>query len=479
MKKINAKTIAAVLCALTVVLVFVSTTIFAHNMATITGAMPTHGHLNHVEITTGINTHASNVEIVAELSATVNEVLVQEGQVVTAGEPIVTLDFRGTDEEVHRRIQELNSNFNEQLQNIQLNRNRHQVDIERIRYNIANTQRQITELQNETTRTDTVSDFDLRQAQEELQNAIEDLERQQQLSQAGAIPKQTLWNAEARVTTAQNRLDNTQRTYTESTLRNQDNTNDQIENRERQIRNLEHQLNILNQDERARQLDIQALALQETTARNDRDRRIYEYNLRLTNFDNNATITASATGVITNLNLNQGGHINPNQTLATIGQNLVIEADIPLTNTFITIGSTAVMHNSLHTVLGTVTNISLHDHAKRLTLALTGDTAVTLGETFTIQFETLSTESFTLVPNRAINRDSNGYFINQIRRRDGILGTEFYTERITVYIGDSDSNNTAVLRGITFFQPVVVASSRPFSEGETINLGNEGDFFAN
>ena len=150
---------------------------------------------------------------------------------------------------------------------------------------------------------------------------------------------------------------------------------------------------------------------------------------------------------------------------------------MPLSNNFITVGSYAMLHNSLHSLTGVVTNINLSDTGKVLTIY--AHSPITQGETFTIQFESRSTNSFTLVPNSAINRDSNGYFINQIRRREGVLGTEFFTERIHVYIGDNDSQHTAILRGITFFQPVVVASSQSFAEGETISLRNEGDFFAN
>ena len=85
--------------------------------------------------------------------------------------------------------------------------------------------------------------------------------------------------------------------------------------------------------------------------------------------------------------------------------------------------------------------------------------------------------SFILVPNGAVNRDNDGYFLNQIRRRQGILGTEFYTIRQDIFIGGSDSTHTAVIRGIQTFEPIAVLSDRPFTHGQTIRLQNEGDLF--
>jgi len=82
-----------------------------------------------------------------------------------------------------------------------------------------------------------------------------------------------------------------------------------------------------------------------------------------------------------------------------------------------------------------------------------------------------------LVPNGALNQDNDGYFVNQIKRRDGILGEEYYLERLDVYIGDSDSKNTAILQGITFFEPIALISDQPIAPGDVISVSNVGDFF--
>lgn len=52
-------------------------------------------------------------------------------------------------------------------------------------------------------------------------------------------------------------------------------------------------------------------------------------------------------------------------------------------------------------------------------------------------------------------------------------------ERLNIFIGDSDHQNTSVLRGIVFLEPIVLASSRALEAGITVLLKNPEDFFEN
>jgi hypothetical protein len=103
---------------------------------------------------------------------------------------------------------------------------------------------------------------------------------------------------------------------------------------------------------------------------------------------------------------------------------------------------------------------------------------ITAGETFDITFEKESTGSYILVPNGTLNMDGDGYFLYQVKQRNGLLGKEFYLEKLRVYTGDSDSDNTVITRGVTFFEPIVSLSDKGISEGDIVKLSNEGDFFA-
>lgn len=490
--RINIKSVAGGFVAILIILIFLSASIFNHNLPSVTAAMPNRGHLNQVELTTGIVQYANTIELAADISGTIENVLVREGEHVRAGQPLIEMNFRGADDEIHQRIEDATANFNEQIDNIRVSRSRAQLDLERVASNIINTQRQIDELKNETDREETVSDFEIRQTQSEIQRAEHDLSVVKQLAEAGIATQQELRNAENHLAILNDRLNNQQQIFNEHVDRNNERLEDQAENRARQIRNFEHQLETLKKDQRARNLDLESLSIQEESTRRAHDRRIEDYQSRLNDFSENSLIMADIDGVIVHLPVSQGQHVSANQRLVALGQNLVIEAEIPLSNTFVTVGSEAVLHNSAHTLDGVVTVVNPHEHAKRLTIEFVdflnseypADSNNTLpnisaGETFTIQFSARSSESFILVPNSAVNRDGDGYFLNQVRRRQGMLGTEFYTERLRVYIGESDTEHTAIIRGITFFEPIALASDRPFTERETIRLRNESDFFEN
>ena len=173
-----------------------------------------------------------------------------------------------------------------------------------------------------------------------------------------------------------------------------------------------------------------------------------------------------------------------------------------LDNNFIMVGDTCKLENSSMYIEGTVTKITPKDQVKEITVFVSANNQqseeaeaeknmlrkfgrqsfgdindITAGETFDITFEKESTGSYTLVPNGTLNMDSNGYFLYQVKQRNGILGKEYYAEKLRVYIGDSDTDNTVITSGIVFFEPIVSLSDKGFSEGDVVKLKNEGDFF--
>ena len=476
------KKTAAGVVAMLIILIFLSGTIHNFNMPTVTAAMPRRGTLNQIELTTGIVRHGKIIDLHADISGTVQALLVREGDAVSEGQPIIQMDFGGAEDEIAERIETAAANLQDQLNTLQLNRSGFEVDIARTNANIQNTQRQIDELRREEDRPDTVSDFEVRQARADLEQAQEDVNRIRQLADSGIATRVELTAAEANLASSQSRYERQQQLYNEQVERSLDNISDRAENRASQIKSLEHQLELFQQDLQARSLDIQTIHLQEEAARRDFQLRKSDYQRRIEDYTGSAVLTAPADGIIVLLPVNTGQHIHTNQLIASVGlaDNFIVETEIPLSNNFITAGDTGILFNASHTIEGTVTMVTPQEGAKKLTIVIEpGAAEVQSGETFNIRFEETSRESFVLVPNGAVNRDSDGYFLNQIRRRRGMLGTEFYTERLRVYIGDSDSENTAIVRGINFFEPIALVSDRPFSPGQSIRLRNEADFFEN
>lgn len=79
----------------------------------------------------------------------------------------------------------------------------------------------------------------------------------------------------------------------------------------------------------------------------------------------------------------------------------------------------------------------------------------------------------TLVSNSAVGQDSSGYFVYVLKERKGPLGNEFYVQKVTVAIGDSDNMKTAVLSGISAMDRVVTDSDKTLSANARVMLAKK------
>lgn len=78
----------------------------------------------------------------------------------------------------------------------------------------------------------------------------------------------------------------------------------------------------------------------------------------------------------------------------------------------------------------------------------------------------------TLVSNSAVGRGTVGYFVYVLKERKGPLGNEFYVQKVTVSIGDSDNTKTVVLSGITTTDKVISDSDKPLDDGSPVMISN-------
>jgi hypothetical protein len=201
---------------------------------------------------------------------------------------------------------------------------------------------------------------------------------------------------------------------------------------------------------------------------------------KLFSFDKNIIFYSPENGKLINFNVKSGQTLLDNEYIGEIGfgNSFEIECALSIENNFTLVGDACKIKNVNHSFSGIVSNIKLSQNKKIVTVLVESE-HISLGETFDLTFEKESTESYTLVPNGALNMDNEGYFLYQIKRRNGIIGKEFYAQKLRVYIGDSDDEYTAITKGISFFEPVSLYSDKIFHEGQTICLANEGDFFEN
>lgn len=238
-----------------------------------------------------------------------------------------------------------------------------------------------------------------------------------------------------------------------------------IDKYNKQAADLKNLMLTYDQDIKGRQLDLQ-----------NNDLQLARYSDILSA---NGSIKAETAGTVSGIVISKGDLVTANQSVMTIGigEKFTIACSIPLENSFVASGDTCQLTNSTHSFEGIVDKIVADEKAKTVSITVR-DEKITPNESFSITFSKEGEQTEKLVPNGAIQQDSSGYFLYKISRREGVLGDEYYTERLPIYIGDSDNTNTVILNDIGFFEPVVLSGNKPFSEGETIVLKNGGDFFA-
>jgi RND family efflux transporter MFP subunit len=210
-----------------------------------------------------------------------------------------------------------------------------------------------------------------------------------------------------------------------------------------------------------------------------REKAVYDYHENTAKLDQTKLIVyAPCDGEVLTVDIHEGQRVNEGQLVATFGEldSLKITCRISIDNNFVLTGDECYLENTSHYITALVKKITPVTGAKEILIAMPAD-EVEVGETFDITFEKSSSQSQVLVPNGALNMDSDGYFLYQVKRREGMLGKELYVQKLRVYIGDNDDEHTIISKGITFYEPIVLISDKGLTEGKVVKLENAGDFF--
>ena len=424
--KINRKTAGAVIFILLVLLLFFSRTIYTYNMPQVTGIRPSRGTLNKLEISSGTARRAETENLYAAASGAAGRVYVREGDIVEKNQILFEMDFNITAAE--RRLSEIDNNISKQ-----------EADIRSLLLRLAGI-REALAAAYETVIEYTTPDAGLIVME---------------------IKKSLIALADARVSLEFGIISGNDFTNIENNLKAV------LYKYEAEISSIEYSIAL-------KQIDLATLRLTREAASDS-----------LRNYRDNAVIRSPVSGVITDLFVERGKYFNENAHLVSIGvgSEFLVECNIPLDNNFVNPGDTCQLINSNGALNGNVRRVRPSANGKTVTISITSDD-VCDGETFDITFEktgsyTTANASFTLVPNRAVNQDNDGYFVYQIKRRNGFMGQEYYLERLNIFIGDSDHQNTIVVRGITFFDPIVLVGDKSLEAGMTVAVKNVEDFFEN
>ena len=423
--KLNRKTAGAVIFAILILLLFFSRTIYNYNMPEVTGTRPRRGSLSKLEISTGIASWAETETIYAVGAGVTGRVFVREGDAVEKDQILFEMDFDIP--AAQRRLLETDNNIY-----------RLETDIRATQLRLSNIRdaleaaylEDLVPVEQALTGLAGLIALEFNKARTEYKNA--------QLSfELGLQSRNSVFNAE-------------------------NNLKAMFYKYETEADDLEHSIAL-------KQMELVSLRL---------SREVIQEMVR--DYRDNAVIRAPESGIILELNAQRGKFFPENAFLVSIGigSEFTVECSVSLDNNFINPGDTCELSNASHTLKGTVRRVRPSANSKTVTITVFSDN-INDGETFIVAFEKVSEASFTLVPNSAINQDNDGYFLYQIKRRRGMMGEEYYVERLNIFIGDSDHQNTIVVRGIVFFEPVVLVSSKILSAGQTVSLKNPEDFFEN
>jgi len=425
--KLNKKTAGALIFIFLILLLFFSKTIYTYNMPEVTGTKPKRGSLSKLEISSGIASWAETEAIYAASGGTVGRVFVREGDAVEKDQVLFEMDFDIAAAE--RRYAETGNNIGKL-----------ETEISGLRSRLGNIRTALAATESDTGKEEPNAAPPAFTGQAgmialEISKAALALNNARLAFEFGSISKNDLVNAE-------NNLKALLFKYSA------------------EADDLELSLN-------SKLMDMENLKLSREAVRD-----------LLRDYRNNAVIKAPASGTILSLAVERGKYFPEKAMLVSIGvgSEFFVECGISLNNNFVNPGDTCELSNASHVLNGTVRRIKPSMQGKTVTISVSSD-AVSDGETFDVTFEKNSAASFVLVPNSAVNQDSDGYFLYQIKRRKGIMGDEYYLARLNIFIGDSDRQNTAVLRGLTFFDPIVLVSGKALSDGVTVSLKNPEDFF--
>ncbi|MDR0400332.1 MAG: hypothetical protein LBH51_05250 [Treponema sp.] len=399
---------------------FFSRTIYTYHLPEVSGVKPFRGFLNKMEIASGIADWAELDAVYAVIGGIVDAVLVNEGDAVEAGQPLFTMRFDVAAAE--RKLREIQHSIR-----------KFQRDIEYTAAKLETVSRALDEAADGGAENRTEYRPDL--VSLELDNSRRALKEAEFFYELGAKSGADVERAR----------------YNLAVL----------------LLRCEAEQAALAFDLEAKNLDLQNLLLQEESCRE-----------ALEDYRTYAVIAAPVSGIAASLHVKKGMHL-PDKTLAaSIGRygEFTVECTVSRENNFVIPGDSCELSNASRTLEGRVFRVKPSAGGKTVSVRVqSGEPRP--GETFEIIFEKNSTVPYTLVPNAALHQDNDGYFLYRIKRRKGILGEEYYAERLDVYVGDSDRVNTVIIRGLAFFEPVVLRSTGAVVSGGAVSLLNPEDFF--
>lgn len=202
----------------------------------------------------------------------------------------------------------------------------------------------------------------------------------------------------------------------------------------------------------------------------------------LTKEMNMSTVTAPCDGVVTGLYYSAGMTANASQPLYRIadtggGFQFVATVDTSAADYLEPGDGADITINSLNDKIIQGKIKQIRDNQQQI--GIKKDVVIDIptdglvgGEGGTADFKKNIGAYKTLISNSAVGRGVVGYFVYVLKERKGPLGNEFYVQKVTVSIGDSDNTKTVVLSGINATDKVISDSDKPLEDGSPVMISN-------
>ena len=189
---------------------------------------------------------------------------------------------------------------------------------------------------------------------------------------------------------------------------------------------------------------------------------------------NGGNIRAYEQGIVISVEKSKGQFVAQGEKIATVGvNNHVFTTEVTVSDTdgrFIALGDEANIHRyGSNTAIKAVV-YDIVPTGDTLSIFLVCETDVfNGGEYITVRFYKQTETYHVIVPNEAIYKEAMGSYIWVLHSRQGVLGIEYFTARVRVFIADSDDFNSAISRGLEYIAPVVISHDKDLAVNERVS----------
>lgn len=487
-KRFNKITIAFIIFVL--FFMFFSKTLYNLSLPNISVIEPMEGTIkNVIEAKEKINI-SDTQKIYSNISGKILNVYVKEGESIKKGDLIVDIEI--DKEQIYTLVADIAKRTNDiellQLKYEYLNNNT-DVDIDDENNKIEKKKTKITTLkteindlknknQNIKEKKELETTIEIKEFENKLYSIEETIQKNKQLYEIGALSKSDLDKSIKEKEDIQLSYDK----FIEQEIKEKVDKNDNdIDSKTREIEALEQDIELL--EETINTVKKEAVKNQKSNITNiaELDNQIENSKIeldllkkQLENRNKNSIISEND-GVILSVKFEKNKYVSKNDLLFEMSDksnNYKVEFNIAKEKTkLISVGDEAdiSVEGIEENIKGKVKSIELSDIEDEYKVKID----INYNESFinekqaSIKITKESEKYSTIVPNSAIRQEKDGYYVLSLRETDGVLGKEFYAQKIKIHVNDSDEQNSAIT-GLTYIEPIITSSEKSISNGSRV-----------